>query len=152
MSKHVYILIADNGHAKVFKGTLPLTTLEIAYDHDHFEGKMKPSDVYADRPGRQPSGAGGFHSFAGERSTHEDEHFARELCKFLDAEARAGSFDSLLLMAPPRFLGELRKHLTRDCEHKLLDSMALDLAKATTPSILQHLAASHPKLVAQPTG
>ena len=149
MTKQLYILLADNGRAKVFRSEMPLTSLEIVYDQVHFQGKKKPSEIYSDRPGSQPSGAGGFHSFAGERSTHEDEHFARELCKFIEGECRAGKFDALVVAAPPHFLGELRKHLPRECEAKLVGSYPLDLVKMPNEAIIDHLGNSNPALAAR---
>ncbi len=148
MTKRLYILLADNGRAKVFRSELPLTSLEIVYDQVHFQGKKKPSEIYSDRPGSQPSGSGGFHSFAGERSTHEDEHFARELCKFIEGECRADRFDALIVAAPPHFLGELRKHLSCGCEAKLLGTHALDLVKMPADAIIDHLAHNNPVLAA----
>jgi protein required for attachment to host cells len=43
-----------------------------------------------------------------------------------------GEYERLVLVGPPRFLGEVRKHLTSHVEAKLTDSLARELVHVET--------------------
>jgi len=43
-----------------------------------------------------------------------------------------GEYERLVLVGPPRFLGELRKHLHGPVQHKLTDSLAQELVHVET--------------------
>lgn len=146
MNKHLYILVADSGRAKVFRAETPLASLETVYDKLNYRGRQKVSEVYADRAGRQQTGSGGYHSFAGERETHEDERFSRELCKFLCDEYQRGKFDTLILTAPPPFMGQLRKHLRKTCRKVLLNTIDKDLVKLSEQDIIAQVLQGNPDL------
>lgn len=146
MKKHLYILVADSGRAKVFSAETPLTSLEPVFDQVNFQGRKKASEVYSDRPGSKQTSTGGYHSFAGERNTHEDEKFSRQLCKFLCDAHEGKKFDSLILIAPPHFLGELRAHLHKQCQEVLLNTIHKDLVKMPDRDIIDHVLMENPDL------
>lgn len=145
-NKHLYILVADSGRAKVFKAETPLDSLEMVFDQVNFQGRQKTSEIYSDRAGSQRSGSGGYHSFAGERETHEETRFSRDLCRFLCEEHRAGKYSELVLIAPPHFLGELRKQLEKECGNVPLQTIAKDLVKQSERDIIDSVLETFPAL------
>lgn len=140
MIKRYYILVADSSRAKVFKSKTPINSLELIYDQVNYDGRKKPSELYSDRSGMQRSGTMGMHSYAGDQHDHEEESFARELCRMIKNDCEQDGFDRLVLIAPPRFLGELRRHLDQTCIDKLDRCIDKDLVKMTDKNLVEYLA------------
>ena len=91
-----------------------------------------------DQPGRSFESVGGArHAIEPRVDEHSQaaENFARSLAHRLDAESARGRFDRLILVAPPRFLGWLRRHLAAVTLGKVTGSVAKDL-RATS---VEHL-------------
>lgn len=57
----------------------------------------------------------------------EKQHFARGISQVLYKEAHRGRFDDLVLVAPPRILGELRDNLHKEVQDRLSKTIAKDL-------------------------
>lgn len=139
-------LVADGSRGKVYLSEslrLEDSALQIIYDQVHFQSRRKNAEPDSARAGGQPGGTGGFHGFAGDRGSHqgEVESFARDLCRVLHRECRAGHFDKLMIAAPPHFLGLLRKHLTNDCQEALVKTLDKNLLECTGREILGLFAA-----------
>src|SRR3954467_15196562 len=66
-----------------------------------------------DRPGRSNASVGVARSAMEETDWHDiaEERFAGELAEALYRHAHAGRFEKLVIIAPPRVLGNLRKSL-----------------------------------------
>jgi protein required for attachment to host cells len=60
---------------------------------------------------------------------------------WLGAEAQAHRLEHLVIIAPPRALGELRKHYTKPLEKALLGELAKDLQNPKAADVLNHLRA-----------
>ncbi|MGE5721998.1 MAG: host attachment family protein [Sphingomonadales bacterium] len=90
-------------------------------------------DQKSDAPGRSfaSPGGGGRRSAFTESDFHEVEEsrFAARIADFLREQALAGGFDELIVVAPPRTLGELRKHYHREVERRVTAEIAKDLVK-----------------------
>ncbi|MDT8397795.1 MAG: host attachment protein [Pseudomonadales bacterium] len=142
MKKISYVLVADGGRAKILQSDGHLKDFAVIYEQVNFRGRQSRSDIDSDRAGMQHSGGGGFHSYAGDNDSHrhETEEFARELCKILQTARQAGKFDSLIIAAPPHFLGNLRQHLSQDCQNCLVKSLDKDLVQASVAELAEHLA------------
>jgi len=54
--------------------------------------------------------------------------FAREVGRYLDRARLDHRFDQLVLVAPPKFLGVLRKELDKEVEKLVADELPKDLA------------------------
>ena len=133
----VRILLADQGEADFYD-------MEHADEKPKFAGglgdpfvHLRDRDMESDRPGRffdhAPSptgrrGATAHHAAGGERSTHKHEaaEFARRIATLLEEGRRAGEFERLVVMAPPRFLGLLREALPQS----LSSIIAAEIAKS----------------------
>lgn len=113
-----WILVADSAHARLFlsypgqPGWFELRTFE------HPAGRAKGPELLdsppAMEPGKLPK------DFAA-------EVFARELAKYLDLESAKNSFERLVLVAPPKFLGMLRENLSKQADAKLAEAVNKDL-------------------------
>ncbi len=76
----------------------------------------------ADRPGRQSDGPSGHYSAVEETDWHrlEKERFARGLADILYKSAHRGRFDALVIAASPQVLGEMRTHLHKEVQSRLI--------------------------------
>jgi len=65
----------------------------------------------------------------------EEDRFAADLAGMLKARALRGEFDSLVVVAPPRTLGELRKHYHKEVEKRLVAEVPKDLVNVPVVEI-----------------
>lgn len=65
----------------------------------------------------------------------EEDRFAAETAAMLKSKALSNSFEQLIVIAPPRTLGELRKHYHKEVERRLAGELAKDLTGHTIPDI-----------------
>ena len=85
--------------------------------------------------GGSGNAAGGGAQFAasrgslGETDFHqlEEDRFAAEAAELLKKRALANNYDSLIVVAPPKTLGELRKHYHKEVESRLSGELDKDL-------------------------
>jgi protein required for attachment to host cells len=111
-------------------------------------GEERPNpadrDQKTDAPGRAASQIGGRQSTMDEVDFHqqEEDRFAVEAAALLRREAEAGSFESLIVVAPPRTLGELRKHYHATVSARLTGEIDKDLTGHTIPEIEKALIAA----------
>ncbi len=82
-----------------------------------------------ERPGRLADGPGQHKSAVQETDWHRlaKEDFAREIAGRLYRDAHRGRFDSLVLVAPPPVLGEIRKVLHKEVQDRVIGELAKDL-------------------------
>jgi protein required for attachment to host cells len=59
---------------------------------------------------------------------HSVRTFAREVGRYLDRARLDHRYDQLVLVAPPKFLGALRKELDKEVEKLVADELPKDLA------------------------
>ncbi|MHA1190253.1 MAG: host attachment family protein [Alphaproteobacteria bacterium] len=83
----------------------------------------------AERPGRLADGPGEHKSAVQETDWHRlaKEDFAREIASRLYRDAHRGRFESLVLVAPPQVLGEVRKDLHKEVRDRVIAELAKDL-------------------------
>ena len=77
----------------------------------------------------------------GETDYHqqEEDRFAAETADMLKRRALANEFESLIIVAPPKTLGELRKHYHKAVSDRLTGELAKDLTGHAVPDIEQAL-------------
>lgn len=138
--KRLYVLVADNSQARLFESHTPARDLNEIMTQPHEEGRLKESERYSDRPGSDHGGVGAYQSYDRERPEDpEQERFARDLGKRLDKARHEGRFDNLVLIAPPAFLGTLRRHLSKDCLAMVVKSISKDVVRLEPAAIAKHL-------------
>lgn len=137
-----YVIIADSSQAKLFEYDKQMSSLTQLRTLDHPEGRLQDHELDSDRDGRQANGAiGGSHGYGGDKSSqrHEVEVFAAHVAQHLEQERNAGHFQHLILIAPPQFLGNLRKELTTDCERLVTMEINKNLVSERAEVIIARL-------------
>jgi protein required for attachment to host cells len=72
----------------------------------------------------------------------EEDRFAHETAEMLKKAAMGKEFEQLIIIAPPRTLGELRKHYHKEVASRLAGELAKDLTGHTLPDIEKALIAA----------
>lgn len=80
----------------------------------------------------------------GETDFHqlEEDRFAAEVADLLKKRALANDFDSLVIVAPPKTLGEMRKHYHKEVSERLRGELDKDLTGHPIPEIEKALLAA----------
>lgn len=127
-----YILVADAARARVF--TRDARTL---VEHDslvHAEGRLHEGDLVTDSGGdvHQSSTTAASASGGEDVATHHHaERFAKQVAERLYRARVENDLQKLILVAPPRFLGQLRDKLDGPTAQLVIHSLAKDLSKAS---------------------
>lgn len=137
-----YVLVAD-GRKRLFfrnEGDALAPNLQVV----DVEEQDNPPDreQSSDAPGSAFASVGTARSSYEETNFHdlEEARFAADTADFLRRGALAGNYDSLVVVAPARTLGVLRKHYHKEVEQRLAGEIAKDLTGHPTPEIERILA------------
>lgn len=109
-----WILVANDGGGRIYETDSIEKGFKPIQQFSHPKGRKKDAELGSDRPGRSFDSSGHQRHSMGEEVSphvHEEEVFIRELIEFLENNLNKKKFDQLALVAPPHFLGELRKAL-----------------------------------------
>lgn len=143
-NKHYWIVVADAGRACMFshrgmaEGVEPVEggILENRSLHRHAR------DAKSDRPGRAFDSVGhARHSIEPTSDPHrqEEEAFAGTVAAFLAEKLAGRHFDQLIIVAPPRFLGDLRRALDPAVAKHVVKEVAHDLLKLPSTELVARL-------------
>jgi len=106
----IRIAVCDAGRLRYFAADKANGALREIDSRVHTASRQRPRDLVSDRQGRDRGRGGGVHSLGdGEPHRQAVVVFAREVAELLNREALEGSVDRLYVLAPPEFLGMLRK-------------------------------------------
>jgi protein required for attachment to host cells len=72
----------------------------------------------------------------------EEDRFAAEIADLLKTRALNNDFESLIIVAPPKTLGEMRKHYHKEVSERLTGEIDKDLTGHTVSQIEDALAAA----------
>lgn len=128
MKKHRCVVVADSSRARFFQVEGRQREWLEGNALEHVESRVAGRELKSDRSGRSFDSVGGGRHAMENRSDpgdHEASVFAREVCRELARQAPPDSCDGIALVAPPKFLGQLRKALPDE----YLDRVAWDLDK-----------------------
>jgi protein required for attachment to host cells len=144
------IVVADQSEARFYdleEHDAPLRAVRTLTDP---KAHLHDRDFKSDRPGRvfdhapaagQRRGAVAHHGTGGERSPrkHEARLFASQIAGELEAAARDGQFDRLVVIAGPAFLGLLRAALPAGLKTTVVAEVPKDLIHEPESAIRSHL-------------
>jgi protein required for attachment to host cells len=124
-----FVLVADGKKSLFFRnegdGEFPNLIIERKDIHENPKDREQKSDA----TGSAHSSFGTVRSAFSETDFHqlEEDRFAAETAELLKQRALRNEFDSLIIVAPPKTLGELRKHYHKEVERRIAGEIAKDL-------------------------
>jgi len=137
-----WIVIADGSHARIVLNDGPGKGVKAGPERTFSAVNVAGREIMADRPGRSFDSAGqGRHAMEPRTDPREVEQqkMLHELAKYLEQEAKKGSYDRLVIVAPPRALGSLRSELPPGARTKVSGELDKDLTQVAIHDLAGHL-------------
>mgnify|MGYP006174572935 CR=1 FL=1 len=138
-----WIVAADASRARILQVTDRDRRLEELEDLLNPEGRLKDGELASDARGRWsgPDRPGGnaMHEEVSP-SAHVAETFAKRIGEYLEKGRTDHRYERLYLVAPPKFLGALRRNLDRDVEKLVIQELPKDLSGLKLQDLEKHVA------------
>lgn len=136
-----WIVAADSSRARIFEVHGQEDHLQEVYDFANPAGRASTQQIESDRRSRffaTPEGShgeGDTYQPRVEAIEHETDLFSKEVSDFLDQAGMEHRYDKLCLIAYPKFLGMMRKNLSKATQRLVEDEVAKDISWRDTRDI-----------------
>ncbi len=137
-----WVLVADKSHAKLYTMSSRASGLTLKQEWDHEASRKHEQELTSDLPGRAFDRMGDARhamSQSVDPKDNEAELFARQLITEMDKGRVSNAFKSLSLVAPPEFLGLLRKQCGSSLEQLVSDTVDKNLVFEDAETVRDHL-------------
>ena len=125
-----WIVAADSSRARILQVMSREQRLSEIDDLYNPAGRLHEHEITTDAEARfrGRAGAPGSDREAAGAVDHEVEVFAKKIGDYLDKARTSHRYDRLHLIAPPKFLGQLRKELGKEVERLVAEELPEDLS------------------------
>lgn len=123
------LLVADGRKSLFLRNEGDGEDLNLVVEDQRAHADLRDSDLKSDAPGRSFASVGSRRSAVHETDYHqqEEDRFAADTAALLSKRAHANGFEQLIVIAPPRTLGELRRHYDKAVEARIVAEVDKDL-------------------------
>ncbi|HEY1609146.1 MAG TPA: host attachment protein [Paraburkholderia sp.] len=141
MTKTIWIAVANRAVARIFSAESPLGAIDEVETLLHPAGRLQDDSLVTDKPGRtfDRGGSGPHSSPDAVQHDHEATTFASEIAACLAKGREASRYGTLVIAAPPAFLGVLRKQLDAQTQSLVTLELDKDLAHLGARELRAHL-------------
>lgn len=131
------VLVADGRKMLFLRNEGDESHPNLVVEHAQEQANPKDSDQKSDAPGLSYSSVGNNRSTMDEADFHQlgEDRFASDAADLLKRRALSNDFESLIIIAPPRTLGELRKHYHSEVSARISGELDNDLTNHPIPEI-----------------
>lgn len=132
------IVVADAGHARLFRTRTSLKDMSELEDLLHTESGRREGELASDSAGR----TGDQQSTMDPRTSareHEERSFAKRLGRRLKQLHNNDVYEELILVASPRFLGMLRRELPAPLDRLQSRTINKKLLHASTGELAEYI-------------
>lgn len=137
-----WVVVCDGAKALVLQNAGNRKTPSLKTKEVYEQDDPKTSDIGTDKPGRS------FNSMSNGRSAMEqtdwrdqsEQRFLAKLAVRLDKAILGGEMPSLIVVAPPRAIGVLRKEFSKHVRQAITGEVEKDYVKMPIDEIMRHLA------------
>lgn len=133
-----FVMVADGKKMLFFRNEGDAEFLKLEVERKREQADLADRDMKTDDAGRTFDASGGAGRSAYEEVDYhqlEEDRFAAEAAEMLKQRALRNEFESVIIVAPPRTLGELRKHYHKEVQKRLAGEVAKDLTGHPVPEI-----------------
>ena len=138
--KTSWIIVADGSQARILANDGPGTGLSLVSAHEALQARAHTAELGSDRPGRSFDSATPARHAMEPRvdwQRQEKDRFIARLAENIGAARER--FDRLVLVAPPRTMGELHRRLDEHTKSKIAGELQKDLTWVALPELAPHL-------------
>lgn len=123
------VVVADGRKLLMFRNDGGADDPRLTIEDKDVQDNPAQRDHGTDAPGRAAASVGTARSAFSETDFHqqEEDRFAADLAERLKVRALRNDYAELVVVAPPRTLGELRKHYHKEVAGRLKGELAKDL-------------------------
>ena len=131
------VLVSDGRQAKFLRNRGTPVAPQLILEHSLERKAARTSELGTDRPGRSHSPDGRSRSAMAETDLHQQEEtrFAAEVAEVLLEMEHARKFRELVVVAPPRMLGDLRAHFHREVTDCVVAEVPKDFTATPVPEL-----------------
>jgi protein required for attachment to host cells len=129
LPNNTLVLIADGRKMLFLRNHGDTAQLDLRIEAHREQDNPPNRDQVSDAPGRVFASVGSSRSAMEETDYHQiaEDRFAAEAADLLRGRALGGDFETLVVVAPPRTLGELRKHYHKAVASRIVEEINKDL-------------------------
>ena len=138
-----WIVAADESRARVLQVARPGGQLTEIEDLLNPEGRLQGREMQTDAEPRFSGRAGGGPASDREAqgpAEHSAAAFAKVVGRYLEKARTQHRFDELVLVAPPKFLGALRKELGKEVGKLVAGELPKEVSQLNTRELQSYLA------------
>jgi len=137
-----WVLVGDGRRALFFSNHGDATLLDLRVIETRIDENPATREQGSDAPGRAFASRGGVRSAVDNADWHEieEERFARAMADRINKAAESGEMTEIVIVAPPRTLGEIRKDLSVKARGRVVGELDKDLTRHPLPEIEKALA------------
>lgn len=130
------VLVADGRKSLFLRNEGDDAFLNLVVEDQGAHADFKDSEMKSDAPGRM-SAADGRRSSVEETDHHqlEEDRFAADTAALLAKHVEASGCEHLIVVAPPRTLGELRRHYDKGVAARIVAEVDKDLVNHPIPKL-----------------
>ena len=124
------VLVADGRKSLFLRNEGDDQYLNLVVEDQRAHADLQDREMKSDRAGQASWQAGsGRHSSMEETNFHqqEEDRFAADTAALLSKRAQSSDFEKLIIIAPPRTLGELRQHYDKAVSDRIVAEVDKDL-------------------------
>lgn len=138
-----WVIVADRSRARIFETDLNFNGLREVEDLLNPEGRLDDADLRHDAKGRFYGKGERHQAHTAEppvsQQEHDEEKFSRDVMELLTRGCDAKRYQRLVMIAPPEFLGLLRKQLPERVEQHITRQIDSDISNLPLQQIDDYL-------------
>lgn len=136
-----WVVVADGARALVLENVGDRLYPDLRTKEVYKQDDPKSSEIGTDRPGRAFNSVGAQRSAVEQTDLHDqtEERFLASLAERMHKAVQSGETRSLVLVAPARALGMLRRRLSPQVQEALHAEVEKDYVKMPVDEIARHL-------------
>jgi protein required for attachment to host cells len=140
---NAFVFVGDGRKALLLRNEGDADLLNLKTERVFTDQNPATHEQGTDRPGRAFSSVGAVRSSVSQTDWHqlEEHRFAAEVAAMLERTVRDRGVETLIVVAPPRALAELRKAFHPEVKKRIIAEIDKDLTKHPIDQIEKHLAA-----------
>ena len=142
--ERTWIVVCDASRARFFMTRADREEWVKFEEFDHPASRMKSIDLVSDRPGRQLQSQGHVKKagMAPRTDPHdvEEMRFAHYIAETLDSAHAQNAFERLVIVAPPAFLGQLRRAMSPKLQKSIYATLDKDYTHLDTDELHERIA------------